>query len=282
MKFDRGGVRNVEEKKVELNSPEPEPKANPSGVSVWDLVIADMRERDRIGAIKYGQRLTMGDGRKSLVDAYQEALDLAVYLRKEIAEREAKLAPEDKKVDEVAELNKNDSTLEALIFLLQGCGDRTGMAERLITLICEQYHFEPEAKPAPEHEHSIECGHTQPKTCDVCGIEVISSADGKRWVAKPAPEEPKPQQYYASAYQSGMAAVCRLSDGLVLAQCAGVEAIQHAERIVDALNYQHGDTTGQEELSKLIWYAREYLNHAHDILSHPQKRKNYDQMIGIK
>ncbi len=49
--------------------------------------MADMRERDTTGTVKYGQRLSPGDGRKSLIDAYQEALDLAVYLRKEIYDR---------------------------------------------------------------------------------------------------------------------------------------------------------------------------------------------------
>lgn len=44
------------------------------------LVISDMRERDRIGRERYGIPLTSGNGRDHLVDAYQEALDLVVYL----------------------------------------------------------------------------------------------------------------------------------------------------------------------------------------------------------
>ncbi len=70
------------------NTPEPLPKPTDSP-AIWDLVIADMQERDRIGTAKYGQRLKAGDGRDSLIDAYQEVLDLAVYLRKAIYEREA-------------------------------------------------------------------------------------------------------------------------------------------------------------------------------------------------
>lgn len=73
--------------KNNLNSPEPPPKMV-NTPAIWDLVIGDMKDRDRIGAAKYGQRLSGGDGRDSLVDAYQEALDLAVYLRKAIWERE--------------------------------------------------------------------------------------------------------------------------------------------------------------------------------------------------
>jgi hypothetical protein len=44
------------------------------------LVIEDMRERDRIGRERYGTPLTAGNGRNHLVDAYQENLDLIVYL----------------------------------------------------------------------------------------------------------------------------------------------------------------------------------------------------------
>lgn len=65
---------------------EPEP-CKTERAAVWDLVIADMRERDTVGAEKYGTRLQADNGRRSLVDAYQEALDLVVYIRKEIEER---------------------------------------------------------------------------------------------------------------------------------------------------------------------------------------------------
>lgn len=58
------------------------------GPAIWDLVIADMRARDRLGTERYGTRLYAHDGRDMLRDAYEEALDMAVYLRKAIAERE--------------------------------------------------------------------------------------------------------------------------------------------------------------------------------------------------
>lgn len=73
---------------MSLNSYEPAPKPVADEPAVWDLVMIDIRERDKFGMRKYGQRLTSGDGRDSLVDAYQEALDLVVYLRKAIRERE--------------------------------------------------------------------------------------------------------------------------------------------------------------------------------------------------
>jgi hypothetical protein len=49
-------------------------------------VIVDMRERDRFGVEKYKTRLQPFNGRNPLVDAYQEALDLCVYLRQAMYE----------------------------------------------------------------------------------------------------------------------------------------------------------------------------------------------------
>jgi hypothetical protein len=43
-------------------------------------VIDDMRARDRMGRERYGVPLTADNGRNHLVDAYQESLDLLVYL----------------------------------------------------------------------------------------------------------------------------------------------------------------------------------------------------------
>lgn len=74
---------------VALASDQPTPVAN-SLPAAWDLVMTDMRERDRFGKDKYGVRLQPNNGRDFLADAYQEALDLAVYLRGAIYERDAK------------------------------------------------------------------------------------------------------------------------------------------------------------------------------------------------
>lgn len=65
---------------------QPPPKPN-DNASVWDLVIADMAERDRVGRERYGTPLQPHNGRDALIDAYQEALDLVVYLRQAIEER---------------------------------------------------------------------------------------------------------------------------------------------------------------------------------------------------
>lgn len=71
------------------NAPEPAPKPS-NAPAAWDLVLADIAVRDKAGVEKYHQRLTPHDGRDSLVDAYQEALDLVVYLRKTLYERDGK------------------------------------------------------------------------------------------------------------------------------------------------------------------------------------------------
>ena len=69
--------------------PPPQPNDRPA---VWPLVIADMQARDAEGIRKYGTPLQTHSGRDALVDAYQEALDLAVYLRQCIEERSEAIA----------------------------------------------------------------------------------------------------------------------------------------------------------------------------------------------
>ena len=70
-----------------LNNPEPPPIKN-NHPAVWDLVLADMKERDEIGKQKYNTRLQPFNGRDPLVDLYQEILDAAVYIRQVIYERD--------------------------------------------------------------------------------------------------------------------------------------------------------------------------------------------------
>lgn len=72
---------------VHLEQPPPVPNEKPA---VWDLVLTDMQARDAEGRRKYGTPLQPHNGRDALVDAYQEALDLAVYLRQAIYERDGR------------------------------------------------------------------------------------------------------------------------------------------------------------------------------------------------
>jgi hypothetical protein len=69
-------------------APQPAPVPNDSR-PVWDMVIDDMRRRDQTGRQRYGTPLQAGNGRDALRDAYEEALDLCVYLRQAIEERGA-------------------------------------------------------------------------------------------------------------------------------------------------------------------------------------------------
>ena len=67
--------------------PEPSPKRGKRNVA--DLVLADIQARVEMGYRKYGTKLQTFNGRDALWDAYQEAVDLVMYLRQEIAERES-------------------------------------------------------------------------------------------------------------------------------------------------------------------------------------------------
>jgi len=71
-----------------MTTDQPEPTGD--GTEVWPLVVADMHARNALGIKRYRTPLRAGNGRDALVDAYQEALDLAVYLRQAIAERDGK------------------------------------------------------------------------------------------------------------------------------------------------------------------------------------------------
>ena len=53
----------------------------PENKRIKTLVLADMRERDKVGRERYGTPLQAGNGRRHLIDAYQEHQDFAVYLR---------------------------------------------------------------------------------------------------------------------------------------------------------------------------------------------------------
>lgn len=54
--------------------------------SVTDEVIKDMKFRREMGTKKYGTELMTFNGRMALVDAYQEALDLVMYLKQLLME----------------------------------------------------------------------------------------------------------------------------------------------------------------------------------------------------
>lgn len=66
----------------------PQPQPATGKLTVLDYVLADLQERSNAGIQKYGTPLQTHNGRDAMWDAYQEALDLCVYLRQAILERD--------------------------------------------------------------------------------------------------------------------------------------------------------------------------------------------------
>lgn len=70
---------------------QPKPRKNKSKPIV-DLVIRDMKARKALGKKRYGTFLQANNGRNGLQDAYEEALDLAIYI-KQVLEEDTNLHP---------------------------------------------------------------------------------------------------------------------------------------------------------------------------------------------
>lgn len=63
---------------------EPQPKGH--GDDVLTRVILDLKARGVVGKLKYGTALKTNNGRNALMDAYQEALDMCMYLKQKLME----------------------------------------------------------------------------------------------------------------------------------------------------------------------------------------------------
>ncbi len=55
---------------------------------IQSMVIADINERRNLGIRRYGTALQPHNGRDALLDAYEEAIDLAMYLKQALVERD--------------------------------------------------------------------------------------------------------------------------------------------------------------------------------------------------
>jgi len=73
---------------AEKQATQMEPMPHGDGKIVLDAVMVDLRLRSAVGLKKYGTPLRAHNGRDALVDAYQEALDLVMYLKQMLMERE--------------------------------------------------------------------------------------------------------------------------------------------------------------------------------------------------
>lgn len=71
------------------NASQQQPPPQKGNQIVVDQVLADIRERAEAGKQKYGTYLETNNGRDPLWDAYQEAIDLVMYLRQALLEKEA-------------------------------------------------------------------------------------------------------------------------------------------------------------------------------------------------
>lgn len=54
---------------------------------VWPWLLARLEERVALGEERYGRRLTTQNGRDALLDAWEEAVDLVMYLTQMLMER---------------------------------------------------------------------------------------------------------------------------------------------------------------------------------------------------
>lgn len=73
---------------TDATTPQPPPKPGQDVVKFH--VIEDLKRRAEMGKAQYGTYLETHNGRDALLDAYQEALDLCMYLKQAILERDAK------------------------------------------------------------------------------------------------------------------------------------------------------------------------------------------------
>jgi hypothetical protein len=57
-------------------------------IRVLDAVLSDLKSRAEMGRKKYGHYLETNNGRNALQDAYEECLDLCMYLKQRLMEEE--------------------------------------------------------------------------------------------------------------------------------------------------------------------------------------------------
>jgi hypothetical protein len=108
-----------------VSQPDPIPT---SGPAIADLVLADLTARKAEGIRRYGVPLQAHNGRDALQDAYEEALDLALYLRQAIEERRPADQPSVYKLDVEA---GDTVVVECQRYLSRDALDR--LAERIKT-----------------------------------------------------------------------------------------------------------------------------------------------------
>lgn len=136
-------------------------------IDVWPLVIKDMADRDRLGRAKYGIPLRIHNGRDALVDAYQEVLDLSVYMRQEIEERQALIGA----IEDVKRIPGLEQTsIENIGSLLEDLVNRVSDQEgRIRTLTATVIHYQSQPEYLAGYDDGVESA-----------IEIFEKIKGER------------------------------------------------------------------------------------------------------
>lgn len=79
------GEQRLPERAGREGDSQPMPVVN-DAPDVQSAVIADIEKRRELGIRRYGTALQPHNGRNALLDAYEEAIDLAMYLKQRLIE----------------------------------------------------------------------------------------------------------------------------------------------------------------------------------------------------
>lgn len=88
-RLEHGMASRSELRRIAIMKEQPMPVFNDNPI-LQELVMQDMAKRLELGIERYGTGLQANNGRDMLQDAYEEALDLCVYLRGIMYERDQK------------------------------------------------------------------------------------------------------------------------------------------------------------------------------------------------
>jgi hypothetical protein len=84
------GEEDCVEATIGVDGKEPPPEAG--GQEVLPRVIADLKKRSDFGERKYGTKLKTFNGRRTIIDWYQESLDAVMYGAQAVMEEEGRMS----------------------------------------------------------------------------------------------------------------------------------------------------------------------------------------------
>lgn len=93
------------------------PQADPQEgtVSITDAVVQDLQDRRQMGMAKYGTELKAGNGRRPMVDLYQELLDAALYAKQVLIEQETEFIQSPDTLTVVSNLRGQVAVLKSMV-----------------------------------------------------------------------------------------------------------------------------------------------------------------------